>query len=390
MQSDKEKRDFSDRIRRILNYLAAIAAIVAIPISIYLGLIQEKNKDVSVTLSEPVPLLRSESVFKSLFLSIKGKQIKQAWLQTITYRNNGDLPIKKSDIEDSITIIFDENVKILTFNVRSTNPNNLNVTIGKGDSFISINHGLLNTNDYVILDLFLESISKSLPACHMRIAGIESCEVLRIPKKTAHIRRVALEMNTAIDQGQLMVWAIISIIFVMFSTSLVFIEILNFIRFRIKFTSSINQSSIKNLIKEYVRDIGDTSNKSLFSENTSKQLSLKNYRNNYNELIIDYTNYISEELSLSKSVDLNKLMLEQGFPEIHKTIKRKTTIEKKWLEVVKSFIEEKRKISWYEVGGMAALLFLSLSLVNVMVGAVTNVGIEGIESDIFDWLRVLF
>lgn len=230
MATESEPKGLSGPIARWIFILAALAAIVTVLISIY-GLIHEKSKSVSLTLSEPVPLLRSENIHDDLFISIEGKQIRQAWLQTITYRNSGQIPIRSSDIEDATRISFENDTKIISTNTREKKPNNLKAWITRSGNEITINHGLLNNNDHILIDVFIENATDKLPRCNVRIVGIEICNVSRMPSKTSQFKSVFIELVKPIDNGQVFFWFVISLFMLVLSVSMISIEIFYFFAF---------------------------------------------------------------------------------------------------------------------------------------------------------------
>lgn len=169
----------------ILNVLLAAIA-TSIAIATFFGLQGDRTKKIEVAYSSKLSLVSPDAVSDSgVEVLFQGRTINNLTKISARLSNSGNLPIEERDIEQPISIPFQQGkVKILKAIITELRPSNLAAEILIGSQAdVIIKHRLLNPGDYIVFEVLLDGIPVELPAPIYRISGVSQVS-LRLPEST--------------------------------------------------------------------------------------------------------------------------------------------------------------------------------------------------------------
>jgi hypothetical protein len=164
-----------DPIWQVVGVVAAFIAIVATVLIYYK---QRQQKKLSYRITSNTPLLSiDEAIKEDLQILYHGKDIKQANLVTIDIINSGNLPITTADYEQTVNISFGKDAQILSAEITTMRPQNINATIHVDKEVVTLNPVLLNADDSISLKFIVSYQSKG-PIFGGRIVGVKDIKEL--------------------------------------------------------------------------------------------------------------------------------------------------------------------------------------------------------------------
>jgi hypothetical protein len=129
-------------------FVGAIAAIIAVFISVGVYIKQRRIKNLSFQIVSRTPLLSmSDELDGVLQIQYDGVPVQQVHLIVIKFINSGNVSILASDYERAISINFGKEAQILTAEIVETNPDTLEPSLINEDNSVQITPILLNKND---------------------------------------------------------------------------------------------------------------------------------------------------------------------------------------------------------------------------------------------------
>lgn len=145
---------------------------------------QSTKSELIVTQEFPISLVKRPSELNDLQILFKDDTISSLSKVTLSIINNSNKPIDSSDFVTPFVIKFGDSISILTTEIASIKPKNINCSskLGSSRSSIIVNFDLMNPNDELALDILYEgNLSKIEP--YSRIKGIQNIEFTRRPQK---------------------------------------------------------------------------------------------------------------------------------------------------------------------------------------------------------------
>lgn len=138
-------------------------------------LLQRNKKRLTYHVLTETALLSIDDAIKGrIEIKYEKKKIQNIHLLIIKIENTGNIPIPSTDYEKSIIFSF-PNSEVLSVEVTETSPKNLNPTIGKEISNITINPILLNKKDYIVFKMLLAEYAEKIDV-ESHIVGVKEIE----------------------------------------------------------------------------------------------------------------------------------------------------------------------------------------------------------------------
>ena len=103
----------------------------------------------------------------------KDELVTNVFLTQVKIRNSGNVPIKKEDVVEPVTLEFSEETNIVDWDVIDTAPKELklDLQIGEKENQIQCNFGLLNEREEATLQIICFGKESQTPKVRARIAG---------------------------------------------------------------------------------------------------------------------------------------------------------------------------------------------------------------------------
>lgn len=162
--------DFSIDLKATIAIAALIATII---LALYFQWWRNRKK-LSYDIISDTPLLATADEIKNdLQILYKGESVKNVRLVVIKIINDGYQPIKKDDFERPLGFSFYGDIQLLSVEIATISPRNLEVVSSVTENKITIEPLLLNSKDYFALKVLLSS-NKHLIKPDARIVGVKS------------------------------------------------------------------------------------------------------------------------------------------------------------------------------------------------------------------------
>lgn len=153
--------------------VASVIALIAIVVAICIYLLQKQRKKFSYEVIATTSLLSvAEEVESKVKIIYEDKPVKRVHLFEISLINTGNVPILESDFNRPISIVFDENAKILSAEISEENPKKLDAEIEFDDNNIKLAPILLNPGDSVTIKSLISEYNKDF-TIDGRIVGVK-------------------------------------------------------------------------------------------------------------------------------------------------------------------------------------------------------------------------
>jgi len=154
-------------------------AVLAIIAGFVIYLLQRSKKSLSYEVISNTPLLStSEEIKNDLQILYKGTPVKNVRLFVLKIINDGNQPIATGDFEKPLYFSFFGGTQILSAEVVSTKPENLNPSISFDDEFIAVEPLLLNSKDFIKIKALINGEKFSFKP-DTRIIGVREVKELR-------------------------------------------------------------------------------------------------------------------------------------------------------------------------------------------------------------------
>lgn len=164
----------------ILNLISAIAAVLAVMLSIGMFIKMQKYRRLQFFVSS-FSLIDIKSAIKDKIEIFYDKNIvSNLCMAKVRVKNSGKLAIRKEDVVSPIELIFNEKTKIIDWKVATTEPPDVNINLVCLDdepNRIRFNFDLLNPGDEANLELVCIMEEKSIPEVRARIEGLKHVDV---------------------------------------------------------------------------------------------------------------------------------------------------------------------------------------------------------------------
>lgn len=190
-----EKKWTSNTLFQAASLAAAVIAIVA---TVFFSIRSEKSKELTLTTLAKRPLLSSEASTpkNGLEVLLRGEPVTSPWLVSLRIENTGELPIEGRDIESPLKLTF-QNAKPLSVETQAKSDRSISVTNSLESNSITVQHKLLNPNDWISIDILFDGEPSIPPTASTRISGIKSAKTFTA-KLTSDNKKKYLPIPTPI------------------------------------------------------------------------------------------------------------------------------------------------------------------------------------------------
>jgi hypothetical protein len=131
-------------------FVGAALTFVAIPTSIFLFYRQRQRKSLAYQILTSTPVLTvGEEIRGKLAVSYENTPVKNVQLLLLKIANLGNLPITRTDFEQTLSIRFGPAAKILSHEIVESAPRDLSPKISLQSNELILEPLLLNPNDHV-------------------------------------------------------------------------------------------------------------------------------------------------------------------------------------------------------------------------------------------------
>jgi len=159
----------------LIEILTLSIAVISLAVTIYLHFNNKRVKSFIYSITHSHFLLYDiEDLNIDLHIYFKKEKITNLRYVQIQLGNNGNLTIDKMDYHDDITIQFNNDAKILNFDIDivESEPSNLSITLKEELNSLHINPLLLNPKDFFTINLLVADYS-NFNGVLSRINGIK-------------------------------------------------------------------------------------------------------------------------------------------------------------------------------------------------------------------------
>lgn len=153
--------------------ITTIIAILAIVAGFVIYLLQRSKKSLAYEVISKLPLLSAKEEIKNeLQILYKGNPVKNVHLFTLKIINDGNQPIASNDFEKPLYFNLSGDVQILSAEVVSTKPDNLNPSLIYDVNRFGIEPLLLNSKDFIEIKAIINTEKFSFKP-DARIVGVK-------------------------------------------------------------------------------------------------------------------------------------------------------------------------------------------------------------------------
>jgi hypothetical protein len=200
-------------VRRYLELAAALATIVGLGATIYFALKADREKKLDVTYLAKLSLVNPTATSKErVKVSYEGRDIRELVQISIRIVNSGSLPIEKRDIEEPITFPFGNATVLAAAVVRSV-PANIQAAIVSEPRSVVVQHGLLNSGDYVEFEVLCDG-DPGWPTPTFRITGVREGRITIPADRPAVIRPAYINLSRPMELTVLAITSLVPLLFV--------------------------------------------------------------------------------------------------------------------------------------------------------------------------------
>jgi len=158
----------------IVQVLSLVVALLSFAFSVFIYVKNKKKKALAYYIPNSYYLIHDiENLDEYFVIAYKKEKISNLRYFQVQIGNGGNLPIFANDYESEVTLKFNEESRILNFELddKALHPSDLNPIINKNANKLSIKPILLNENDYFTLNILVNNF-KSFEGIKGRIIGI--------------------------------------------------------------------------------------------------------------------------------------------------------------------------------------------------------------------------
>lgn len=157
--------------------LPLTASLLGIIVPIFIWMLDSTPKSISVNVLSSTSIGFNENQIENINVTFKGTPIKNAFITTLEFKNNGSKPIKSMDFESDIIIKNkNNNIKIIEHKVDKKTPEDIDFKSRLIDNELRISPLLLNEGDTIFISLVTEGGKPEFTAWS-RIAEINKINV---------------------------------------------------------------------------------------------------------------------------------------------------------------------------------------------------------------------
>jgi hypothetical protein len=156
----------------IWQFTGVIIAIAGSLLTLALFVLDRRRKEFTYTVAVNETLVRvAEELEGDLQITFKGQPVRGLKLLILELVNTGNVPILPSDYIKHPSIIFNDEVKVLSAEIAETDPKEIDAGINFSGSLVTFKLGLLNPRDYIRVKILVSNHDSS--EISGRIAGVK-------------------------------------------------------------------------------------------------------------------------------------------------------------------------------------------------------------------------
>jgi hypothetical protein len=155
-------------------FVSVICALLAVIVAIVIFFAQRKTKKLSYELASNTQLLGvKDEIQGKVKILYEGEEVKNVHLLTVRLYNTGNQSISSKDYERALTILVNQEAKILTYEVIDEEPNNLGATVVLDGNKLILSPVLMNPRDSFSIKALISDF-EGKPIVDGRINGIKT------------------------------------------------------------------------------------------------------------------------------------------------------------------------------------------------------------------------
>ena len=152
--------------------IGALLTAAGVFVAIVIYLLQKPKRKISYYVSDPQPLLnQAASATHNIEILSKGIKLNDPRWVTLRVQNSGRTEIEKSDFSEPLLLTFGAHAKLHSSVVRSTTPDNFQISLLETPSSLTVQPLLLNRGDAFEIQCLLTDMNGD-PMLNARIRGI--------------------------------------------------------------------------------------------------------------------------------------------------------------------------------------------------------------------------
>jgi hypothetical protein len=157
----------------IWTFVGSAIGIIALFVTVYIFYAQKTRKRLLVQLRSVIPLVsRRADRVPGITVGFNGRPLTSASIFLIRVENIGNTPISPSDFASDLLLTFSEQVEVLTADVHTMEPADLQLAITSHQNFATVQLHLMNPGDYVVIRALVEGAEEDFKAS-ARIVGVK-------------------------------------------------------------------------------------------------------------------------------------------------------------------------------------------------------------------------
>ena len=165
----------------IWQFVGAAIALLAIPFSYWLYLLQRRHKELAFgTTSTRALLSVADELSQRVVVSLDGHSVEDIHLFVLAVKNSGNTPITPDDFIRPLTVTFGSGARVISASVSKQFPTNLGAMLEVNETSIVLMPLLLNPLDCVVAQVLL-SAKTPIAAADTRIVDVASLVPLANP-----------------------------------------------------------------------------------------------------------------------------------------------------------------------------------------------------------------
>ncbi|MGO4521133.1 hypothetical protein AB4076_11010 [Dyella sp. 2RAF44] len=121
----------------------------------------------------------AESVAGKVKIIFDGQEVGRLSRVFIAWMNTGDLPVKATDFEGEMMVTLSGVKRLFSAQLSHSFPSSLAPSVSLRGNDVTISPVLLNSGDYVVVELVVESFERVTASLRARVCGVSEFPVLR-------------------------------------------------------------------------------------------------------------------------------------------------------------------------------------------------------------------
>jgi hypothetical protein len=196
-----ELRSLSTK-RPIYEISGLIVGVIAILVSVYIGLRAERSKAYSINYVAERALIATPGITSGqLQVTYAGNTVTRPHLFTLRIENVGEVPIVASDIDKPLLFTFDS-ARVLSAELGRRNPTDLDAEATHDSTHVTVKHRLLNPGDWFTLDILADG-PPLWPRSSVRISGVNHPTKIIAPRENEPFRATIVSLPLPLQYGAL-------------------------------------------------------------------------------------------------------------------------------------------------------------------------------------------